>query len=391
MKKLFQTKYLTMFLFLGLLTVMFCLGISPVCEGLGNAVNNRQDTGTMDFSTVEGTYNNQFEGKNFFITLNGAYQRLMGARVLNERYKLDNGHLTYLVPESDVDGISQNTIAFRDALARLGIPMVYVSPPSKLHPTDKQLPINAYDYSNENTDRFLDRLKDANVSVLDLRKNIASDGLDHYDLFYKTDHHWKAEAGLWAAGAISNHLAGLEEDYQVDKQLLDPSGYSFEVFEDIFLGSAGRRVGSMYAGTDDFTVITPTFETNFSFSAEEGEILRSGSFSDVFIVRELLHSEDLLLSNTYATYCGGGFSQMEIHNYSSACSPKKILLIRDSFSDVLIPFLAMGYAQLDVLDLRYYHEDLMAYVEKLSPDMVLVVYNPGAYEEKNSNMSDFLK
>lgn len=91
MKKLFQTKYLTMFLFLGLLTVMFCLGISPVCEGLGNAVNNRQDTGTMDFSTVEGTYNNQFEGKNFFITLNGAYQRLMGARVLNERYKLDNG------------------------------------------------------------------------------------------------------------------------------------------------------------------------------------------------------------------------------------------------------------------------------------------------------------
>ncbi len=391
MRKLFQTKYITMLLFLGLLAVMFCQGISPFWEGLVNAVNDRQNTGVMDFSAVEGTYNSQFEGKDFFITLNGAYQRLMGARVLNERYKLDNGHLTYLVPETDVENIARNTVAFRDALARLEIPMVYVSPPSKLHPTDKQLPVNAYDYSNENTDRFLAHLKNEDVAVLDLRESIADDGLDHYDLFYKTDHHWKAEAGLWAAGEISDYLAGLEEGYRADKMLLDPSGYTFEVHENIFLGSAGRRVGSMYAGLDDFSVITPSFETDFSFSAEAGEIIRSGSFADVFIVRELLRSEDLLLSNTYATYCGGGFSQMEIHNHSQVCSPKKILLIRDSFSDVLIPFLSMGYARLDVLDLRYYHEDLMDYVEKLAPDMVLVVYNPGAYEEKNSNMFDFLK
>jgi hypothetical protein len=33
----------------------------------------------------------------------------------------------------------------------------------------------------------------------------------------------------------------------------------------------------------------------------------------------------------------------------------------------------------------------MEYVKELSPDMVLIVYNPGAYESKNSEMFDFLK
>ena len=391
MKKRFQTKYLTMFCFLGLLAGLFCQGVSPVYEGFVNTANNYQTTRQIDFSTVEETYNGQFKGKNFFITLNGAYQKLMGARVLNERYKLDNGHLTYLVSEEDVQTIARNTVDFRNALRELNIPMVYVGTPSKLHPTDKQLPVNAYDYSNENADHFLEILKNETVTVLDLREKIAESGLEHYDLFYKTDHHWKAESGLWAAGVISDHLAEQDDGFRRDKALQDPSSYHFEVYENIFLGSAGRRVGSMYAGMDDFTVITPTFDTDFSFFAEDGEIVRSGSFPDVFIVRDLLYSEDPLLSNTYATYCGGGFSQMEIHNHHTGCSPKKILLIRDSFSDVLIPFLAMGYEQLDVLDLRYFDNNLMEYVKELSPDMVLIVYNPGAYESKNSEMFDFLK
>lgn len=391
MKKRFQTKYLTMFCFLGLLAGLFCQGVSPVYKGFVNVTNNYQTNGQIDFSTVEGTYNSQFKGKNFFITLNGAYQKLMGARVLNERYKLDNGHLTYLVSEEDVQTIARNTVDFRNALRELNIPMVYVGTPSKLHPTDKQLPVNAYDYSNENADRFLEILKNEKVTVLDLRERIAESGIDHYNMFYKTDHHWKAESGIWAAGVISDHLADLDNGFFVDAYLQDPSEYTFEVYKNFFLGSAGRRVGSMYAGKDDFAVITPNFDTSFSFSANGGKIIRSGNFSDVFIVREKLVWDDLLLSNVYTTYCGGSIGQMEIHNHRKDCSPKKILLIRDSFSDVLIPFLATGYEQLDVLDLRYFDNNLMEYVKELSPDMVLIVYNPGAYESKNSEMFDFLK
>lgn len=394
MKKLLQTKYMTMLCFLSLLTIMFWQGIPQVYKGFENGVNDFQNTGMVNFSTVEAVYNDNFTDKSFFITLNGAYQRLMGARIVNERYRLDNGHLTYIIGEYDMEQLAGNTVEFRDALAAMDIPMVYVSAPFKVHQTDKQLPVGVEDHSNENADRFLAYLYQENVTVLDLRETITEQGLDHYSLFYKTDHHWKAETGLWAAGEIANFLSAQDESFRVEETLLDPSSYSYEVHEGIFLGSAGRRVGHLYAGMDDFTIVTPAFETDLSLSAQYGTDLRKGSFSDVFIVRENLYPEDPIISNMYSTYCGYGFSQVTIQNHNTAsetpCTPKKILLIRDSFSDVTLPFLSMGYAQLDALDLRTFNGNLMEYIEECCPDMVLVLYNPGAYENNNLVMFDFL-
>lgn len=395
MKKLFQTKYLTMLCFLILLAVMFVRSIIPAGIGIISAGSTFLNTGKLDFSSVESIYNERFEGKYWFITLNGAIQKILGARVVNERYQLDNGHLTYIIDEYDMDSIAQNTVAFRDALEEQDIPMVYVNTPFKIHQTDKQLPTGVEDHSNENADRFLAHLREENVTVLDLREIIAAEQLDHYDMFYKTDHHWKAESGLWAAEEITEFLSGWNADYTVKEGLWEPSAYTFEMHEDIFLGSAGKRVGCIYSGMDDFTVITPNFETEFSFSANDGQVTREGSFSDVFIVRDLLYSGDDFSSSVYSTYCGSAYGHIEIRNTQTgpnrSCTDKKILIIRDSFSDVLVPFLSLGYGELDVIDLRAFRQDLMAYLEKSDPDLVLFVYNPGAYEINNTNMFEFFR
>lgn len=392
MKKIFRTKYLTSLCFLALLSVMFWKSIPGTGLGLIYMAKNVVDTGEINFFIVEETYNTHFKGKYFFINLNGAYQKMMGARTINERYLLDNGHLTYVIGEYDMEGIAQNTIEFRDALNDRNIPMVYVNTPFKINQRDKQLPANVNDYSNENANSFLDYLRKEDVTVLDLRENIARSNLNHYDMFYKTDHHWKAEAGLWAAGEITKFLSTLDDDFAVESSLLDPSNYGYEVHDNIFLGSAGKRVGEIYAGMDDFTVITPVFETDLSFSRDNGEVVCEGCFSDVFIDRDVLYSNNRLTSNTYSTYLGRSFSQIRILNQkTTSISPKKILLIRDSFSDVLIPFISLGYAQVDALDLRSFTGNLMDYIDECSPDIVLVVYNPGAYENNNLVMFDFLE
>ena len=149
----------------------------------------------------------------------------------------------------------------------------------------------------------------------------------------------------------------------------------------------------MYIGRDDFTLITPKFDTKLTFLDSDAGVSREGSFSDVFLFMENLICEDSFRSNTYQVYCGSNRSRIEIVNHgighNAAGADKKLLLIRDSFSDVLVPFLSMGYAQTHVIDLRYFEGDLLEYVEQYSPDMVLVVYNPGAYESSNANMFDF--
>lgn len=390
MKKLFQSKYFTMLGFLCVLGVMFLFAVLPVRQGFIRMMDHYRDTGEIDFGIVETGYIDSFKGKDGFLNLNGAYQRLMGARVLNERYKLDNGHLTYIIPRHDMQKIASQTVLFRDVLEEQGIPLVYVNTPFKIHSQDKQLPVSIEDYSNENADEFLSILEDAGVTVLDLRQNIAREGIDHYDMYYKTDHHWTAESGLWAAGRITEFLASLDADFRVNSDLLDPTRFNYNVYEDVFLGSAGRRTGSLYSGKDDFTVITPTFETQFLLNGDSDEIVREGDFREVFIDESKLTAENQLESNTYQTYCGKNFAEVEITNSGSEATPKKILLIRDSYSDVLIPFLALGYEQLNALDLRLY-QDVMDYVEQCDPDLVMVVYNPGVFEPHNFGMFDFVR
>lgn len=63
-----------------------------------------------------------------------------------------------------------------------------------------------------------------------IREKIREDGLDIYDMFYRTDHHWKTWSGLWAAEKIA---AGLNElrGYDIDLSLYDESRYTFKDWE----------------------------------------------------------------------------------------------------------------------------------------------------------------
>lgn len=381
--------------FLVLLISMFLLGITPVYNAIQTTAWIYSSTGVLDFSYVESGYIENFAGKEHFLALNGILQNIIQAREVNERYKQDNGRLTYVIGEYDMDVIAANTVAFRDAVEEQGIPMVYVNTPFQIHETDTQLPIGIEDYSNDNADRFLAYLEKNQVSVLDLRDCVAEDGLDHYDLYFKTDHHWKPEAGLWAVGKITDYLARLDKSFGVDRSILDQENYHFETMEKVFLGSSGRRVGTTYAGMDDLTVITPEFDTNLIFSAPNGNLHRTGSFAETFLFPENLIADNILYSNSYTVYCGGSYDLLNIQNLGTESNanlnPKKILLIRDSYSDVLIPFLSLVYSQIHVIDMRVFTSDLLAYLDEFRPDLVLVVYNPGAYENNNLNMFDFLK
>lgn len=394
MKKIFKTKYLTMVCFLVFVTTMCLLTIPSFYMGAKRMALIWLNVGKLDVSVIETMYSEEFTGKCWFINGNGVIQRLTGARVVNERVKLDNGHLTYTIPKENIGGFAENTIAFKNVLEKQGIPFLYVNAPFKIHEVDKQLPVGVEDYSNENTDEFLSYIDELGVDVLDLRDCIADEGLDHYSLFYKTDHHWKAETGFWAAGKISDRLAQINSSFAANPDLWNPSNYSFDVYEDPFLGSSGVRVGEVYAGVDYMTLITPNFKTELTFSVESEDIYREGNFSDVFLFREHLTAENLLKSTGYAVYCNGIHDILKIKNYGTGidgtCQPRKVLLINDSFGNVVTPFLSLAFEQTHVLDLRLFEGNLMDYVDEYDPDAVLIIYNPGAYNDDNREMFDFL-
>ena len=120
----------------------------------------------------------------------------------------------------------------------------------------------------------------------------------------------------------------------------DPDSYEKMVYEDYFLGSQGKRVGTLYAGTDDITLWKPKFETSFTYSVPLNAIERTGPFEESSSSRAG-GGEDYFGGNPYTLYAGGDYNLARMTNHLNPDGPR-ILLIRDSYPCVLAPFLALN-------------------------------------------------
>ena len=381
--------------FLLLLGIFFMLGIKGFAGGCLNEARSIASGKGISIERLERYYNERVPLKNALITLNGGFRKVIGQREVNERYRLDNGQLTYVIPELDMTMIAENIVAFQKELASRGIPMAYISAPFKVDPEDKQLPPTIEDYSNENADRFLTVLEENAVPYLDLRKSFAASGKDHYDWFFSTDHHWTPQAGLYAVHAVTEFLEKLDSAFAVQPAVLREENYTATTHEAILLGSCGRRTGPWYSGFDDITILEPAYETKLQFTAPNDGIDRTGSFAETIFFTEHLTRSHCFENDVYDVYCGKDYGLMQLKNLTepgstdTAPTGKKLLVLQDSFGLVTAPFLALGYQECTFLDLRLFEDSLMRYIEEYEPDMVLVFYNPGALEDNNWNMFDF--
>lgn len=392
MKKI--SKYITTICFLLLIGGFYLFSIYPVGSGIKSMLIGLSQGQNVGPAVVESMYKEKFPFQNFFVSVNGGFQRLMGARYVNEIAKLDNGYITYLIEEADMTNLAANTVAFRDGLSERGIPFLYVNAPFKICADNKMLPDGVEDYSNENADRFLSVLRENHVDVLDLRDEMRAQNIDHYASFFATDHHWTPETGFWAASQVVEQLSKTDSSFSVDERILDFNNYEVETYKNVLLGSSGRRTGPLYAGIDDLPLITPGFDTSLHFFAPRENLEREGNLRDTLIFDEHLNQDSIFYPFTYVTYCGNDYALLELSNRSSEMnleiksSPKRIVLIKDSFSEVVIPFLSLCYDEVLCIDMRTLYRSAFMYIDEFKPDAVVVLYNPGAYVG-NDVMFDF--
>lgn len=326
--------------------------------------------------TAEGAANDDLDRRHWFIQLYGGVQRLLGRTVVEDDaytvVRLTDGALSFLTECHDPEVLSANaaaTAALGEALDRMGIPYLFITAPHKVW-TEDQLPAGVSSTVDEEADLFLSELEGSCVDVLDLREWFKANGTSS-DWFFRTDHHWTPQAAFAAFGVLAGVL---EEDYgiAVDPALTDGENYQTTVYEDLFLGSQGKRVGTLYAGTDDFTVYSPLFETDLTYTTSSGAV-RSGSFDVSVCFPERIAEKDWFGGNPYTYYAGGDYALARVVNHQNGDGPK-ILLLRDSFACPLAPFLSLACSELVTVDLRYYEGDLLELVEAEQPDLVLTLY-----------------
>lgn len=292
--------------------------------------------------------------------------------------KLPDGQLTSLVQRMEVSE-NVNALAELDSFCKeQDIDFLYVQAPHKISKFEDVGISGNTDFSNQNADDLLKGLEENGVGYYDLRDEIRKQNLDHHALFYRTDHHWKAETGLWAAGLLAQKL---EEEYgiHIDHSLFGEENYKFVEYEDWFLGSYGKKVTLAQTAPDDFSLIYPKFTTELELKIPSKSIDVVGDFSVIYDMKQVKKRNYYRL-NPYGAYIYGDKPLTLFHNLNTE-NGSKVLVIKDSFALCVAPFLALGVEYTDVLDLRHFDGSVRAYIAEAKPDIVIVFYNPDQTKE----------
>lgn len=285
------------------------------------------------------------------------------------------------VSDEEIEACVDKVEELAEDVEDMGAELLYVLPPVKGY--DLEYPENSEDFTKSNFDRFSAELSENDIPTLDLIEEKEEENISDEEMFFVTDHHWKPrEGGLWAADKICEEL-GLPD--------LDDSSFNITEYEDAFLGSQGKKVGSYFSpyGVDDIEILTPKNDTSLREIIPSKGTDREGSFSELLYMNNVEPIE-LYSKNPYAAYSGGDFREQVIINNNNP-DGEKIVIIRDSFGCALTPFLALSTSELHILDIRdggYAAEkpDVRKYISEVAPDYVLILYSGVA---NNAGQFDF--
>ncbi len=379
--------------FVGIVFYIAAVLFIPSMVDIGSFIKNESRDVNLILDKANEVYDNMlgYEGnflrnKGDYIELNGFMAGIMGQRHMNDIVKLDNGHVTEIsVPQETAAAAAQMKELY-DRQAEKEKHFLFVLAPCQIPESEDILPPGYCDYSNQNADELIGRLEEEAVPVLDLRKEMQKDGIDHTEAFFVTDHHWRTETAFWAYTKIVDYLVREAIMEPVDSHYVDIDKFHIQVYEDWYLGPTGRRTGSRYAGVDDFSVIWPEFKTDIRLTVPMLGIDRQGEFADVVYDLEE-NKKDFFVNLLYDHYTYGGHNRKYYNG--SAPNKLKIMAVADSFawsSAIYLPLVVSNYEE---LDMRYFGGNFAEYYAGYEPDVLIVFVNAASAAESANTNYDF--
>lgn len=329
-------------------------------------------------SNTENSFNNSVFLRQEFIDFYGSIQKTLNKKVQEDLVKDNNDILHNIAESRDVTFAIDNLNELSDFSGEKDIKFLYVQPPSKVMEDFTVLPKGVTDSSNENIDEFLKGIED--VNYLDLRNNIDKWNLDREKMFYKTDHHWTIESVFRAYSDVIdeiNHLYKMNLD--PDNVYTDIENFSETIYEENFLGSQGNKLSEPYSGLDNFNLILPNFQTDFTLTQIlKNEILheKKGTFKEALVYEDLIKENERGYSiESYTSYLGYGNTEKRIVN-NSVENDKKVLVIGDSYSRPFSAFLSLCFKETRNLDTQpgRFEENIYDYISEYDPDIVVVMF-----------------
>jgi hypothetical protein len=317
-------------------------------------------------SDYDNYLSDQFEFRDFWVYGKTKIMQSLGKKDINGVYLGKDGYLIEKYEESDFDNETveyniETLSTFLNDTADEGYYVTCAIVPSKGSVLTNRLPRFAEPYDTSRTVKKLKKACSNEVKFIDLTKTLKKHN-DEY-IYYKTDHHWTSLGAYYAYRELmkANFKDGI----------LKASKMNSEVVSDKFLGSTFDKLQLKHKG-DSITRYDTGVKVKVNFHGEAEN-------ADSLYLESALGEK-----SKYDYFLGGNYARVDIK--TNAHTDENLLIIKDSFSNSLIPFLVKHYDKIVMLDLRYFNGDIPSILEDEDISDVFVVFNTEKFM-KDENQS----
>lgn len=343
--------------FLGIMAVLFL--VLPKQEMSETEKRNLEKTPEFSWENLSsGKFGEDIEsymadhvpGRDFFVGVHSYTELLTGRQVTKDIYLAEGDRLVERPLEWN-EQTEKNIKAVNDLSVALGQPVDLMIVPSGGWAVRDSITGLSDEYLDDQLIEKLYGLAGEGVASRDL---VSVFGSYEYpeQLYYRTDHHWTS------LGAYTAYKAYME------------------------------MLGQPYAAQEDFTVQTVenfkgTTHSRAALWLIDGEPLEMWTGSENITVRfgkseetydKVFFENRLQELDKYTVFLDGNHDLVTLEN-PDAPVDETILVIRDSYSNCLGPFLAQTYKKVVLVDLRYYSDAVVDYCTLNRVDRVVVLYS----------------
>lgn len=304
----------------------------------------------------ESYFADQFPARSLWVGLNAYYALDTGNNGANGVYNCNNSYLINK-PVSTDNKLEKNVNAIVKFKNSIDVPVTVMFAPSTGYVTDNVLPVVHDKYNDDNYfEQTSKTLSENRIAFADLRKTFKEAYADGNQLYYKTDHHWTTLGAYTAYQKLCEQL----NINPAPKEKFDIKSYGG------FYGTTYSTSGFWFTQPDSIQIWNNPENTDKNIKVTISEGTDTDEFSSMYFYNHL--EED----DKYPVFIDGNHALTEITN--SNVKGGTILLVKDSFSHSLAPFLAENYSKIILVDMRYYKMSVSQIVEQEKPEQVVFLY-----------------
>ena len=313
----------------------------------------------------ESYQSDQIAGRDLWVQLKTRVDLLMGKRESNGVYKGKSKYLMEDIKTPNQEQMEHNLASmcsFQEAYP--DIPMYMMLVPNAANVLSDKLPSFAVTRDQDKDFAEIQKALKGHLSWVDVSS--AMKGHKSENIYYHTDHHWTSLGAKYGYEALAEALQ-LDTSKEVE---LKPYAVS-----DSFNGTLSATSGYETGYEEPMYVYLPK---------EEG----TGPEVVVSYVEEqekkatLYDTSKLKEKDKYAMFLGGNSGLIDIR--TTADSTDRLLIVKDSYANSLVPFLTPYYREIFMVDPRYYYGDIHEIMENNKITSVLFLYNGNTFVEDNS-------